>query len=80
MKDRITITLDRALLKALDSAPGTSRSQKVERLLAEALAGRDHRRWVSELRAFYKAGPDPSDRTEDLDWQALTTQSFAHDD
>ena len=70
-EDRITVTLDRALLEALDAAPGDSRSEKVERLLAEALVARSHRRWVSELRAFYKAGPDATDRQEDLDWTLL---------
>jgi hypothetical protein len=80
IKDRITITVERGLLKALDAAPGVSRSEKVERLLAEALAGRAHRRWVSELRAFYKARPDAADREEDLDWQSLATRAFEGED
>ena len=80
MKDRITMTLERALLTALDAAPGASRSEKIERLLAEALAARAHHRWVSELKAFYKAGPDAADRQEDLDWQALAAQAFERDD
>ncbi len=80
MKRRVTITLERTLLKALDAAPGLSRSEKVQRLLGEALVSRAHRRWVSELRAFYKAGPDAADRQEDLDWQALATQAFERDD
>ena len=36
--------------------------------------------WVSELKAFYKAGPDAADRQEDLDWQALAAQAFERDD
>ncbi|HYL22313.1 MAG TPA: hypothetical protein VEU74_11165 [Gemmatimonadales bacterium] len=80
MKDRITVTLERALLKALEAAPGLSRSEKVPRLLAEALAARAHRRWVGELRAFYRTGPDAADRQEDLDWQALANAAFERDD
>jgi Post-segregation antitoxin CcdA len=80
VKNRITVTLERALLNALDAAPGDSRSQKVERLLAEALVARSRRRWVSELRAFYRAGPDATDRPEDLDWQALASAAFERDD
>lgn len=79
MKDRITITLERALLRALDAAPGASRSEKVQRLLAQALAARAQRHWVSELRAFYRAGPDAADREEDLDWQALASAAFERD-
>ncbi len=80
VKDRVTVTLERALIKALDAAPGGSRSEKVERLLAEALAARSHRRWVSELQAFYKTGPDAADRKEDLNWQALAAKAFERDD
>jgi hypothetical protein len=80
VKHRVTVTLERGLVKALDAAPGASRSQKVERLLAEALAARAHRRWVSELRAFYKAGPDAADRQEDLAWHALAAAAFERDD
>jgi len=80
VKHRVTITLDRALVKALDAAPGESRSEKMERLLAEALAARAHRRWVSELKTFYTPGPDAADRGEDLDWQALASQAFERDD
>jgi hypothetical protein len=80
MKDRITVTLERGLLKALEAAPGASRSEKIERLLAEALAGRAHRRWVSELKAFYTTGPDAADRQEDVDWQALAAHAFERDD
>jgi Post-segregation antitoxin CcdA len=80
VKHRITVTLEHALVQALDARPGASRSQKVERLLAEALAARAHHRWVSELRAFYRAGPDASDRQEDLDWQALAAAAFERDD
>ena len=80
MKNRVTVTLDRALVKALDAAPGASRSQKIERLLAEALSARAQRRWVRELQAFYSAGPDAADRKEDLDWQALAALAFQRDD
>jgi len=80
MKNRVTVTLDRALVKALDAAPGASRSEKIERLLAEALSARAQRRWVSELQAFYSAGPDAADRKEDRDWQALAALAFQRDD
>jgi hypothetical protein len=80
VKNRITVTLERALLEALDAAPGDSRSQKVERLLAEALVARSHRRGVSDLRAFYKPGPEAIDGQEDLDWQALAAAAFERDD
>ena len=80
VKHRITVTLERALVKALDARPGASRSKKLERLLAEALAAQAQRRWLSELRAFYKAGPDASDRQEDLDWHALAAAAIERDD
>ena len=36
--------------------------------------------WVSELKAFYKAGRDATDQQEDLEWQALAAQAFERDD
>ncbi len=80
MKQRVTISLAEELLKALDRAPGKSRSEKIARLLSEALAERAHRRWVSEIRAFYRAGASTEDRAEDVDWQALAAQAFERDD
>lgn len=80
MKQRVTISLAEELLKALDRAPGSSRSEKIARLLNEALAVRAHRRWVSEIGAFYEAGASTEDRAEDVDWQALAAQAFERDD
>ncbi len=80
MKHRVTLSLAGELLEALDRAPGESRSEKVERLLQEALAQRAHARWVGELRAFYHAGRPGDERGEDLDWQALAGQAFERDD
>ena len=80
MKQRVTISLAQELLEALDRAPGNSRSEKIARLLKEALAVRAHRRWVSEIRAFYGAGAGAEDRAEDVDWQALAAQAFERDD
>ena len=79
MKRRVTISLAEELLEALDRAPGNSRSEKIARLLNEALAERAHRRWVSEIRAFYgEAGTE--DCAEDVHWQALAAQAFERDD
>lgn len=80
MKQRVTVSLESHLLEALDHAPGASRSEKVQRLLEEALAARKHRRWVSELKAFYQAGPELPDREEDLEWQALAARTFERED
>jgi post-segregation antitoxin (ccd killing protein) len=79
MKQRVTVTLAEELIEALDRAPGENRSEKLERLLAEALAIRAHRRWVSELEAFYAAAP-PDDRREDLDWHSLADHAFGRDE
>ena len=80
MKDRVTITLDADLLEAIDCAPGDNRSEKIEQLLQEALAGRRHGRWVAELRAFYRAGVEPADRAEDVEWQRLAAEVFDRND
>jgi len=56
MKERVTVSLASQLLAAVDRAPGESRSEKIERLLKEALAGRTYQRWVRELEAFYGPG------------------------
>jgi hypothetical protein len=80
MKRRVTITLAGELLKAVDRAPGESRSEKIERLLKEALSGTTYRRWVQELKTFYGAGMHPEDRAEDLDWQALADRALTRDD
>lgn len=80
MKQRVTVSLGSQLLEAIDRAPGASRSEKVQRLLEEALAAREHRRWVSELKAFYEAGPEAADREEDLQWQALAAETFERED
>jgi len=80
MKRRVTITLAPGLLKALDRAPGTNRSEKIERLLAEALALKGHRRWVAELKAFYKSDAAKAEREEDLAWQRLSEEAFFRDD
>jgi metal-responsive CopG/Arc/MetJ family transcriptional regulator len=79
VRQRVTLSLAEKLVEALDRAPGNSRSAKVERLVAEALAARAHRRWKSELAGFY-ATPDMEERAEDVDWQALTAQAFDRDD
>ena len=80
MKHRVTISLASELLTAVDRAPGESRSEKIERLLKEALSGTTHRRWVQELKTFYAAGMHPEDRAEDLDWQALADRALTRDD
>lgn len=80
MKERVTVSLASRLLAAVDRAPGESRSEKIERLLQEALAGRTYQRWVRQLEAFYGAGVHPEDRAEDLDWQVLGRQAFGRDD
>jgi len=80
MKRRVTITLEPRLLKALDRAPGTNRSEKVERLLAEALALKSHRRWVAELKAFYESDAAKAEREEDLAWQRMYSEVLARDD
>lgn len=80
MKRRITVSVEGELIDALDGSPGTNRSEKVERLLRIALAARDQHRWVSELKAFYKTGPDTDDRQEDLEWQALAAEAFEREE
>ena len=79
VKDRVTVSLERALLRAIDRAPGDNRSEKIERLIAEGLAGRAQRDWVRDLERFYGGGAHPEDRAEDLDWQALADQAFGRD-
>ena len=79
MKHRVTVSLTSAVLDDLDRAPGASRSEKVERLLRIALAAHEQQRWVSEIKAFYGAGPDHADRKEDLEWQALAAEAFGRD-
>lgn len=76
MKDRITVSLERALVKALDRAPGASRSEKITRLLRQALALGAHRRWVAELRAFYASDAAKEEREEDAIWHALYEQTM----
>lgn len=80
MKRRVTITLDPRLLKALDRAPGTNRSEKIERLLSEVLALKSHRRWVAELKAFYRSDAAKAERAEDLVWQRMSEEAFFRDD
>ena len=80
VKHRVTLSLRPELLDAVDRSPGTSRSDKVERLLEEALVGRERRRWVAELRAFYGRAPDAVDRAEDLAWQELAADAFERDE
>ena len=80
MKRRITVSVAGELIDALDDSPGTSRSEKVERLLRVALAAREQQRWVSELKAFYQTGPDADDRKEDLEWQALASEAFEREE
>ena len=80
MKHRVTVSLASELIAALDRAPGENRSQKVERLLKEALARRAHARWVGELEAFYHSGRPADEQGEDLDWQALAAEAFERGD
>jgi hypothetical protein len=80
MKRRVTVSLAEDLLEALDRAPGKGRSEKIERLLKQALTAGAQRRWVSELEAFYDIGGGGADRAEDTDWQALAAQAFERDD
>lgn len=80
MKRRVTVSLKPALLKALDRAPGTSRSEKIERLLQEALAVRAHRRWVAELRTFYQTDAARAEQKEEAAWHTLVSEAFERDD
>lgn len=80
MKDRVTVSLEHALLKALDAAPGASRSEKIERLLRQALALGAHRRWVAELKTFYESDAPKAERDEDAVWHALYGQTMFRDD
>jgi len=80
MKNRVTVSLDRALLKALDAAPGASRSEKIERLLRQALALGEHRRWVAELKAFYESDAAKEEREEDAVWHRLSEEAMFRDD
>jgi metal-responsive CopG/Arc/MetJ family transcriptional regulator len=80
MKDRITVTLERKLIKALDAVPGASRSQKIERLLRQALALGEQRRWVAELKAFYESDAAKEEREEDAVWQRLSEEAMFRDD
>ncbi len=80
MKHRVTVSLARDVIEALDRAPGENRSQKVERLLKEALVRRAHARWVHELQAFYHSGRPPEEQDEDRDWQRLAALAFDRDD
>lgn len=79
MKRRVTVSLKPALLKALDRAPGTSRSEKIERLLAEALGLKSPRRWVAELKAFYGSDAAKAEREEDLAWQRMSEEALFRD-
>jgi hypothetical protein len=79
VKDRVTLSLERRLLKAIDRAPGENRSEKIERLIAEGLAGRAQRAWVRELEQFYGGGVHPEDRAEDLDWHLLAQRTFGRE-
>ena len=79
MKRRVTVSLKPALLKALDRAPGASRSQKIERLLQEALAVRAHRQWVAELRAFYETDAARAEHKEEAAWHALVPEALERD-
>lgn len=80
VKDRITVTLERALLKALDRVPGTSRSEKIQRLVRQALAAGEHQRWAAELKAFYESDAAKEEREEDAVWHALAEQAMFRDD
>lgn len=80
MKQRVTVSLASELLQAIDRAPGDNRSEKVARLLNQALAARAYERWVRELEAFYAAGRPAEERDEDRHWQALVDQAFGRDD
>jgi len=76
MKRRITVSVEGELIDALDDSPGTNRSEKVEHLLRVALAAREQQRWGSELKAFYSTSPDPADREEDLEGQAIAAEAL----
>ncbi len=80
MKRRVTLTLDPQLLEQLDRAPGSSRSEKAERLLEEALAYRARTQWVRELEAFYTPERVHEEAQEDRDWQGLIQEALHRDD
>ena len=80
MKRRVTVSLEPHLLKVLDRVPGASRSEKIERLLRQALALGAHQRWVAELKAFYESDAAKEERQEDAVWHALYEQAFVRDD
>ena len=80
MKRRVTVSLEPRILKAVDRIPGASRSDKVERLLGDALALQGHRRWVAELKAFYQSDAAKAERRDDAAWHRLAEETLFRDD
>jgi hypothetical protein len=73
MKDKISVTVERSLLEFLDSLPGESRSQKIERALQQlkkVVADR-------ELRALLGGGrEDDRERMEREAWERTFAEAM----
>ena len=71
MKDKLSVTLDRALVQYLDRLPGSSRSAKLERIL------RNFRKMAEDMqlrRALAKVREDAAERSEREAWTRTMEQ------
>jgi hypothetical protein len=72
MKEKLSVTVDRPLVKFLDSLPGHSRSDKLEQVLRRCKAASDDLALRRALAAYHDTD---SDREEHEAW----TRTMEHD-
>ncbi len=73
MKNKISVTVERSLLEFLDSLPGDSRSQKIEKALLQLKKVMAER----ELRSLLGGGrEDDSERVEREAWESTFAEAM----
>ena len=73
MKSKLSATVEEPLIRFLDSLPGKTRSEKLERALSLLRKWEEERQLRRQLAAAHETKQDGQEREE---WEALTEEAM----
>lgn len=76
MKSKLSATVDEPLVRFLDSLPGKSRSEKLERALSILRQWKEERELRRQLAAAHESQPEAQERE---DWERIMAEAMWSD-
>lgn len=73
MKSKLSATVEEPLIQFLDSLPGRTRSEKLERVLSLLRQWREERELRRRLAAFHETKPEKQERE---DWEEIMEEAM----